>query len=263
MKTPGSTRACTLLLAGLSISALAISASMEQAPPPEEQGPRATRFDVAVIKPMDPKIPNMQFMFGPGGTFNGAKLTVKFLIEQAYGLRAVQISGGPSWMDSDQFDIKGKLDGVIAEPGSWKGAMQKLLAERFQLKFHMSTKEMTAYALVVGKNGPKFKETLDDAGKRGRARGGRGMLDGTAITMQQLVEHLARPVERVIVDQTRLTGKYKIKLEWDEESTPAESGDAAPSLFTALQDQLGLKLEKRKLPVPIMIVDSLQKPSEN
>jgi len=259
----GSLRRYTLLLAGLSLPALGISASLDQAPPEEPQGPRATHFDVAVIKSADPNLPNMNFMFGPGGTFNGTKLTVKFLIEQAYGLRASQISGGPAWIDSTQFDIKGKLDGQISEPGSWKVPMQKLLAERFQLKFHMATKEMTAYALVVGKNGPKFKETSDETGRRGRARMGRGMLDGPAITMQQLTEDLARSVERVIVDQTGLTGKYKIKLEWDDEAMPAESGDAAPSLFTALQNQLGLKLEKRKLPVPLLIVDRLEKPTEN
>ncbi|MEO8028773.1 MAG: TIGR03435 family protein [Bryobacteraceae bacterium] len=233
-------------------------------PQDEPKAPPATQFEVATIKPSDPNIPNMRFMFGPGGTFEGAKLTLRFLIEQAYGLRESQVTGGPAWIDSDTFDIKAKADGILDGPENRRVPFQKLLADRFHLSFHKDTTNMTHYALVVTKKGPKFKENTDERSIGRRARGGRGSIDGPSVTIAQLIEAVSFSLERPIIDQTRLTGRYKIKLEWNDEPGPGgATDDPAPSLFTALRDQLGLRLESRKGPVEILVVDQAQKPTAN
>ncbi len=238
------------------------SASVEQQAEPLARP--ATQFEVAAIKPADPNVPNQQFMFGPGGTLKGRKLTLRFLIGQAYGLRESQTSGGPSWIDSEQFDVDAKADGDASGPEIWRGPLQKLLVDRFQLAFHKTSKEMTAFALVVAKGGPKFKETVDEERLRMRARGGGGEFSGPAVSMSLLVAVLSHSVERVIVDKTGLKGRYNVKLEWNDEPGPAgDTGDGPPGLFAALQQQLGLKLEKRRMSVEILTVESAQMPSAN
>lgn len=231
------------------------------------QSQKATQFEVAAISPANPSRPNMRFMFGPGGTFDGAGLTLRFLIEQAYGVRDSQISGGPNWIDIEKFDIRAKADGELFGPENFRAPLQKLLADRFQLKVHKGSKEMKAYQLVVAKNGPKFKESTDEASKIRRGQVANGTIEGPSITMAQLVEHLAHSLERVIADRTNLPGRYQIKLEWDpsgfqDEASPSAESSRA-SIFSALQSQLGLKLEVHKGPVDTIVVDQASKPSTN
>jgi uncharacterized protein (TIGR03435 family) len=154
------------------------------------------------------------------------------------------------------------------------------LADRFHLRLRRETKEMSTYALVVGKNGPKLKE--NDADLRGWMQWGRGHLKGTHVDMRFLAVHLSRQVDRTVVDETGLRGGYDFELNWvpdfgpgrqpgepgtqtsppaEAEATPAPSN--GPSIFTAIQEQLGLKLERKNGLVAFFTIDHAEKPSDN
>jgi uncharacterized protein (TIGR03435 family) len=153
--------------------------------------------------------------------------------------------------------------------------LQALLADRFRLKIHRETRELPIYALVIGKGGPKFKESAPDAkGTLGFLMGGvRASIRGSKMSTAQLAISLSREAGRPVLDQTGLSGNYEMTLEWirDEPQVIAGSPGSAvvppdltgPSLFTAIQEQLGLKLEAKKGPIDMLIVDRAEKPSEN
>jgi bla regulator protein blaR1 len=217
-------------------------------------------------------------------------LTVKFLIGFAYDVKDFQISGGPGWIDSEHYDIEAKIDDATAEAlkklpldqmlEQRRIMLRSLLADRFKLKVTESSKELPIYALVVAKNGPKLtKSTAGSSpeGPRRMMRFGLGELSGTA-TMGLLAEQISRQVDREVVDKTGLQGDYDFTLHFAPERPmpmpggPGDSGpggaapppdSSAPSLFTALQEQLGLKLEPQKGPVKMLIIDSVERPSEN
>jgi len=150
---------------------------------------------------------------------------------------------------------------------------QSLLADRFKLVLHHDTKELPVYALVIGKNGIKFKESTGDAQQR-RIMMGRGRINGEAMSMDMLVNQLGNQLGRTVIDKTGLKGPYQINLEWTPEQAQSIGGpdgggegrassDTGPTIFTALQEQLGLKLESQKGPVDILVIDKIEKPSEN
>ncbi len=204
----------------------------------------------------------------PGGRISMAGVTVKNLIQQAYGVREFQIAGGPSWLGSERYDITAKPEGA-STPDQVKVMIQALLADRFKLQFHRETKELPTYSLVVGKGGPKFHESEAVAeerkGPRMRMERGRFNLEGAPVAA--LANQLGQVLGRTVIDKTGLTGNYDFKLEWTPDQRPMEgppAGDATgPSIFTALQDQLGLKLESTKGPVEILVIERAQKASEN
>jgi uncharacterized protein (TIGR03435 family) len=213
---------------------------------------------------------------GPGtsdpGLMRFADITLRHLIETAYSVMAYQVQA-PSWLDSGRFDV------VATVPqGATRGLtmlmLQNLLADRFQLKLHHSTKELPVYMLVVAKGGPKLKESAPDSTAdpgRDRARGTMWATDpsGARVTkfefngqnMAKFAEALTLQADRPIIDMTGLAGKYEIRLEFAPDISNPHS---VPDLFTALTEQLGLKLESRKAPVDVLVVDSAAKqPSEN
>ena len=184
----------------------------------------------------------------------------------AYGVRPDQISGGPAWLSSDHYDIIAKSgdEGALA----WDRAMQmlqSLLADRFQLKIHREMKETPVYELVAGKNGPKLKEAAADAKPglvmRGTASGMH--MEVTKGTMDQLARQLSTTAGRPVVDKTGLTGSYAYTLDWVRADRIPDSDSNLPSIFNAVQEQLGLKLESTKAPVEVIIVDRAEKPSGN
>ena len=242
----------------------------------QEAGPPAKEFEVASIKPGDPSTHQVRIGIMPGGRFQASNITLRMLMQQAYDLKPFQVQSTPGWMDSDAWEIIAKPDGTLPPgPGALRPLLQKLLADRFHLTFHKETKEMPLYALVIGKNGSKLKKTSDGAG-RAQIRLGRGQLSGTAMSMDFLATQLSRQLSRMVVDKTGLDGAYDVELSWTSEDGPPrgpgegpEGGGAAPpestgpSIFTALQEQLGLKLESQKGPVVVYVVDHAEKPSEN
>ncbi|HKE22040.1 MAG TPA: TIGR03435 family protein [Bryobacteraceae bacterium] len=253
------------------------------------------QFEVASIKPSDP-MGRGQFQIHPGGTLDLRAVTLNLMILWAYDIRDFQLAGGPAWTVTQRYDILAKSPKneseletapktTAAEDGnsvtdSIRLRLQALLADRFHLKLRRDMKEMSAYALVVEKNGPKLKE--NDAELRGWMQWGRGHLKGTHVDMRFLCVHLSRQVDRTVVDETGLTGAYDFELNWVPDSGPArlpvgpgaqtpppgEGGVTpappdGPSIFTAIQEQLGLKLELKKGPVAFFTIDHAEKPSDN
>ena len=293
-------------------------------------------FEVASVKPAAPITGNrIQVMMrgGPGspdpGQITYTNVTLKNVLMNAYGVKGFQISG-PSWLDSERYDIVAKLPRG-ATKAQFMVMLQNLLAERFKLTLHREKKDLPMYALVVGKNGPKLKESVEepapkdgDAPKAGGpavddplagaamrrlpvgkdgfpvlppGAGGRGstaimLMNGNARmtatkqSMAGLAEMLSGQLDLPVVDMTGLTGKYDYTLYFAPEGglgmklgmlapPPGEGGGGAPmasapdaqsspNLFSALQEQLGLKLEQRKGPVDLLVIDHLEKaPVEN
>ena len=238
---------------------------------------RGQEFEAASIKPsapmsMDRVIMGVQML--PGGRISMSGVTVKALIQQAYGVREFQIVGGPQWMGTERYDITAKPEGAATQD-QVKVMLQGLLKDRFQLLFHRETKELPAYVLVVAKGGPKLKESEAAGGGRGgRIMMGRGHIESLGAPVSNLVNQLANALGRPVIDKTELTGNYDFKLDWTPDvgqgmmrapggDAPAPADTAGPSIFTALQDQLGLKLESTKGPVEILKIERAEKASEN
>jgi uncharacterized protein (TIGR03435 family) len=230
--------------------------------------PRPQAFEVAAVKAHDGPL-NAMYTFsssGPRATYQG--YTVAYLIMEAFKLKGYQVSIGPSppdWYTSVYYDIFAKAEGdAPLSRDDFRPMMKSLLAERFHLRFHREQKEMPVYALVVGKNGPKFKESAPDAGFHAN-HGVNGRLQNlvaTKFTMDMLADDIG--VDRPVVDRTGLRGQYDIRLEATPEfriTNNSAPGDI--SIFDALQDQLGLKLQPQKAPVEVFVVDHAEKPSVN
>ena len=197
------------------------------------------------------------------------------LIASAYDLKPYQLEGGTEWMRSDLYDISAEAPaGTVPTEQQAKQMLQKLLAERFQVKLHPETREKAVYALTVGKSGPKLKENPAGPGIAKFNRKGRDVeivFMGTPI--DSLIAQLPRMpgVDRPVLDVTGLRGKYdftfsltdvQLGMKVEQNGIPAADSESA-SVFTALQDQLGLRLEPRKAPIPVFVIDRAERPSEN
>jgi len=235
----------------------------------------APAFEVASIKPSQPDQPGMG-MSTARGRLLLRNVTLKFCIEAAYKLQDFQLSGGPKWLDSDHYDIEGKT-ATAASFDELIGMLKTLLADRFQLQFHRETGMAPGYALVVARGGPKLKDA--ETAAPGGLGMGRGMVNGRSQPVSGLAEALSRTLGRPVVDETELKGKYDFRMTWTPSDTepvmqkpgampsdPAEARAAdntGPSVFAAIQEQLGLKLEARRVPVEVVLVDRAEKPSQN
>jgi bla regulator protein blaR1 len=252
-------------------------------------------FEVASVKPNVRGAKGVVSGGLPGGGYSLTNGTLEILISIAYKVRGYQISGGPTWIATDRWDIEARAPegGVSPQAGPPDSTvelmLQSLLEDRFQLKIHREVKEAPVYELTVAKNGPKMKLSLDQdpvafpampqpggSIPRGRIRfRPSGQLDGNAVPVEDLVIVLSDLSGRPVINRTELKDLYDFTLEWSPElmpglTSPGENGQPAaspnttgPSLFTALQEQLGLKLESSKGPVEVLVIDSVQKPSEN
>ena len=267
-----------------------------------QQSPDAApsyEYEVASIKPNRSGTNMIRFMFNPSG-LSGTNVTLAMLIRTAYGIEENQISGGPSWLKSEHYDVDAKMDSATADAlhklaedqrrVATQHMLQALLADRFKLAVHHDSKELSIYALVVAKNGPKLQQAKpgdtypngikgpDGIGRGGVMRMGRGQLTGQALPMSALARMLTDQLGRTVVDKTGLPGNYDFTLQWTPDESEgaslrgpdtgpqgsAPSADSSgPSLFTALQEQLGLKLESQKGPVETYVIDHAEKPSEN
>jgi uncharacterized protein (TIGR03435 family) len=220
-------------------------------------------FEVASIHPVTAPIRNTSFDMFEGGRLRVSSVTVYSLIKAAWLIQSSQVAGGPDWLNVDRYDIDAKsgTPGRIGKE-ALKELLQSLLADRFALRVHWETREQPAYALMTGKNGAKLTENHDAAFTTLNSSHGFGNVRvyGTKVTMTQLAGYIGDEIGRIVVDKTDLSGGYDLTLEWD----PEPSADSSrPSIFAALQEQLGLRLESRKAPVQVLVVDSVQKASEN
>lgn len=187
------------------------------------------------------------------------------LLMEAYEVRSYQISGGPAWM-LDRFDIEAKVpgDGELTRAQA-RDVLRAVLADRFHLKVHRENKEMAIYALVVAKGGPKLKESAADA-QPGMTLGGRGQMVDMKFTgwpMARLAQQIEGNEDRKVVDKTGLTGSYDFTLSYLQDRGADAPKQDGPSLFAAVQEQLGLKLESQKGLVEILVVEHADRPSTN
>jgi uncharacterized protein (TIGR03435 family) len=231
-------------------------------------------FEVATVKPSDPAACCARTFSQNGRRFRSTNTNLKWLLQWAYSLQPKQIVGGPLWIDQDRFEIAGEIDGTDTPTNlQWRVAVQKLLTERFNIQLHHEKREMSAYKLVVAKGGPKL--TKDDGDTKPEStwlNGGIGQTMnayGQNVTLPQFFGEVQRLAsDKPIVDQTGLTGTYTIKLSFTRED-PQSMGmtsladDAAPNLFDAIPQQLGLKLEGTKIPVDVLVIDHAEQPSAN
>jgi uncharacterized protein (TIGR03435 family) len=260
----------------------------------------AQSFEVASIKPAAP-VQGSRIMIGSRGgpgtadpgqmTFTNA--SIEDLIESAYNVKSYQITG-PAWLESARFDVIARVPAGTTKEQS-RIMMQNLLADRFKLVVHHSSKEASVYALVVAKGGLKLKESANEtAAAPGTVPGGMTMMiapggkmrmAATGTTIAKFLDALGMQLDRPIIDATGLTGKYDITLDFAPDpailqakmaamgvapppglvqDSGTQDPNGAATIFSALPDQLGLRLEARKGPVDLLVVDSVQKtPTEN
>jgi uncharacterized protein (TIGR03435 family) len=246
--------------------------------PPKKLPPMAADadpgFDVATIK-LTPTDFRGKGFGGPPGTFNTRGTTLNDLIMYAYRVHTRQIIGAPDWWDTVRFDITAKPD-TPGQPSEKQNEMmmQKLLASRFGLKFHLDNREISAYVLTVAKGGPKLdkSEANPDDGIGFNFRG-LGELFYRNITMPEFASWMQTVLDRPVVDRTELQGRFDGKLKWNPDETqfaifgppphPSTAADAPPDLYKAIQEQIGLKLDAAKTAVPVMVLDHVEKPSDN
>ena len=252
------------------------------------------QFEVATIKPASPDSQGRFIRIEPGGRVRVTGMTLKDLIVFAWGVQPYEVMGGPNWIDSDRYDINAKPE-TPPERKELGLLVQSLLEERFQLKTHRETKDLSVFALVLakkdGKTGPKLVESKDgtceefgpghpppppEPGKPpargcGMMRMGLSQFLGYKITMASFVEALSRMLGKRVLNKTGLDGNFDVSIEFspDEIRLAQLPPDAprpettGPSIFTAIQEQLGLRLDSQKAPVETIVVDRAEKPGEN
>jgi len=282
----------TIAIAGLVVLALsplrAVTGAQLQAP--EDQ----LAFDVASVKPNVSGDMRVTLEAMPGGRFSATNAPLRTLIREAYALQGFQLTGGPRWLDADRFDVIAKSDGNPA-PAQARVMLRTLLAERFKLSVHTETRALPLYALVIaradGQLGPQLRRTGADCSQapewlgtgpppvrdrdapcRSVGPGSGSAMRFRGITVDSFAKFLAMPVRRPVIDRTGLEGDFDIELEMTAEFGPPPSPPglpdqvdraSAPSIFTALQEQLGLRLESQRGPVEVLVIDRVERLVQN
>lgn len=228
------------------------------------QTPPGIAFDVASVTPSLPGSPSTSDI--QPGRFHCTNKSVAWLMWIAYSIQDNQISGAPDWVRSVGFDIDARTEaartGSAAEMESHLGPLlQRLLEDRFRLKIHREDRQTTLYSLVVAKSGPRLKPSDTPNPSMGNSlQDGKMVLKADGLSMGSLARFLSRQAGRPVVDKTGLAGNYDVKLEWSPDQNPDST---AESIFSALQEQLGLRIEAIKGPVNFVIIDSVERPAAN
>lgn len=276
----------TLIVRNLAcaVSLLFLSASAICAQTPH---PKPPNFDVVSIRPNNTGSGSISVSIDEDH-FEMTNVTFAIMLRNAFDMKPAQILNLPGWAESQHFDVKGKvIDGDIEALKKMtdeerRPMFQAMIQERFGLQFHMSTKDMSVYELVVAKGGPKMKalppqtdaEKEAERGSDKMSRGSVNMnrdaegahLTTVGITMARLASVLSDRAGRPVLDKTNLTGDYTVELRWSPEDAaphPDSPANQLPSLFTALQEELGLRMVSTHGDVPTMVVDHVDRPSEN
>jgi uncharacterized protein (TIGR03435 family) len=280
-----------LIVASMAVKSAALAPALlyssQQPPASTVDAAKPPAFEVAAIK---------LNQSGSGGShsstnnsrFVATNVSLKSLMEyQAYGIPSSRILGGPKWLDSTRFDIEAKMYDYESDHLrtltrdqrrlETQSMFQQVLAERFKLAVHWETRELPVFALVSVKKGSKLhpaKDSTDSSGTSSNSSRSGYEFSATGVTLSELAAGLTRELSkelgRDIIDKTEIRGRYDLTLKWTSDavihSVPegADSpADAGPSIFTAIQEQLGLKLEPAKAPVEVLVIDHLEMPSEN
>lgn len=244
-------------------------------PPKAMAADAVLKFEVITVKPSDPNRPGKLFTIR-GRHLMTINTTMNDMVTFAYGLHVKQIIGAPDWFATEKFD----LDGVPEAEGrpntkQMKELIQSALTDRFKLTFHHDQKELSVYALTVAKGGPKMTETIHQPNDpKNFLFRGLGQLMVTNSTMKDFCDGMQSAVmDRPVVDHTGLTARYDFELKWTPDDsqfavfgprpTPKDDPNAPPSLYTALPEQLGLKLEPTKAMADVFVIDHVEKPAAN
>jgi uncharacterized protein (TIGR03435 family) len=265
----------------------AVSALRAQAPAADT---KPSAFEVASVKPNKSGDQHITVHVQPGGRFTATNTTLRLLIRNAYRVQDFQISGGPNWVNSEHFDIQAKAEGNPS-PDEFSVMMRALLADRFKLVVRNETRELPVYALVLARSdeklGPQLQRT-DCASSGNVPRPGPpnpsepqacgtirtfvGHLTFRGVPMSQILQGLSDATGRTVVNRTELTGSFDLDLHWTPDQIPQKptgtpepspTDASGPSIFTAVQEQLGLKLESTKGPVDVLVIDHAEQPSED
>jgi uncharacterized protein (TIGR03435 family) len=283
-------RRCPTLIAGALAAVVFVSLALAAQGALRAQAPSAS-FDVASVKVNNAGGPS-SVRAAPNGTLTVTNNTLRNIVRNAYGITNTQIVGGPDWFDAEHFDINAKAAAPFNQVQGM-AMLRALLADRFKLAAHMETRELPIYALTLarsdGRLGPQMKRSdvdcaalfaavqaggrMPPAGPNGALPCGLrmqpGTITGSAVAMEQLARNLVGGVGRIVVDKTGLAGFYDIDVTFSMDSAlappPGQEAPridpAAPSLFTALQEQLGLKLDAQRGPVDVLVIDRAERPS--
>jgi len=222
-------------------------------------------FEVASVRQSNPQDPSGRIQYLPGGRFNATACRLSYLIQRLYGVRGFQILNAPKWISEadSRFTIQAKAAESVGND-QLRLMAQSLLAERFQFKFHREARDLNVYALVIGKNGPKLQVAKENGQPRGtgaiEAPAPAGWLRGANVSLSLLAEALSGGMDRPIVDGTNFTDPIDFSLQWTTDRNP---DDTHPSFVTAVQEQLGLRLEPQRLPFGMLVVDRLEHPTAN
>jgi uncharacterized protein (TIGR03435 family) len=260
---------------------LTLPSFAQTAPAPATAAPATGKplaYEAVAIKPHKTVLDNNMSSRGTVDGFSTSGMTIPVLLQSAFNLKTRdQIIGLPSWAASDSFDIEAKMDADTAAAlqklpkeerrPARQQMMQALLADRFQLKVHHESRELPIYNLVAAKSGVKMKSSTSDSS-------GSSMSDKSftahGLPLEAIVFYFSNIVGRQVVDKTGLTGNYDFTLTWtpDEMRAPSDASaataaDSGPSIFSAIEEQLGLKLVSAKGPVDVIVVDHVERPSEN
>jgi uncharacterized protein (TIGR03435 family) len=242
---------CVLLIAAATVGVSAQSATPS--------------FEVASVKSNNSGSGNSSSR-GLGNRYVATNVTVVQMLRNAYGIQEFQIAGGPGWVGVDRFDIEGTM-APGSKPADWQPMLQTLLAERFKLAFHRESRQASIYSLVVAKSGHKL--TPGDRAKCPNVTGcgfnaSPTQIVGESVSMSQLAARLSRSIGIPVEDNTGLTGLFDLKLEWTvEDQFVGRGASASPTIFPAIQEQLGLRLESTRGPVETLVIDRVERPTEN
>src|SRR5689334_14775811 len=258
------------------LAVLSLGAVFGQTPPSR---PAFEAFEVATIKP-GVDTPGRYIRMQSVNRFYAKGFTLKALVAAAFSLAPAAISGGASWTDADRYDILASTPGAVQPNQDEQMTMlRKLIVDRFQLAFHREPKELPIYSLTVAKGGPKLRRSAAPAGTLPELinvihpdeKGGIYVqLPARNATMAQFAAMMQRSIfDRSVVDNTGLTGTYDFDLEWAPDESqfggqlPRSTDSSKPSLFAAMQEQIGLRLEATRGAVAALIIDRAERPSEN
>jgi uncharacterized protein (TIGR03435 family) len=241
-------------------------------------------FDVASIRVNRTESDVARYRISPGGRFTATKMSVRDLLLRAYDIERFQLVGGPPWMASERFDISALATGEITNAGDWPtlpGALRTLLKQRFKLVEHTELREFPVYALRVareGRLGPNISPSdVDCAVIRcttvSPGFGAEGRFSAPSAPITRLVGAVRSGVDRHVIDETGLKGNFKIDLNWTPTRGPAPQAPSSDlvaqdpsggiSVFTAIQEQLGLKLVPTIAPIPVIVIDAIEPPTDN
>jgi uncharacterized protein (TIGR03435 family) len=239
------------------ILGIAVTSVASQMPAPKRA------FEVASIKPSKADVSSSGINSGNGRIY-GYNVTLKRCIMGAYAVGPNQIIGGPDWLDSERFEITAKAEEAVSDR-ILMTMLQTLLTERFKLALHREVKPTDAYVLELRNNAPKLEK---GDGQGATTNNGRGHIVATNASMDRFAEILSRQMDRPVMNHTGLEGVFNLTLQWTPDGTkPVKPEDGAaiegPSVFTAVEEQLGLRLRAQKVPVEVLVIDHAEKPEPN